>query len=110
MDLWDLPATGYAFLPDVTLLQDAANYPSCGNTSVGSAAVVNTILNTSTVAYYTGTTFNSRACFVCDEKSGYRSNTNFSERVCQSDETWSRSPIICGMLVITNTIVLYLYF
>ena len=102
VDLWNLPATGFTFLQAVSLLQDAAQYPSCGNTSTGSAVLVDRILNTATATYYTGTIPGSRACFVCDENSRYIPNTTFIERVCQSDETWSRSPIICGMLVITT--------
>ena len=101
MDLWNLPATGFTFLQAVSLLQDATQYPSCANTgSVGSAVLVDRILNTATVTYYTGTTPGSKACFVCDENSRYMPNTTFIERVCQSDQTWSGSPIICGMLVI----------
>ena len=106
MDLWNLPATSFTFLPDVNLLEDAAQYPSCHNTSsAGSAVLVDRILSTATVTYYTGTTPGSRACFTCDENSRYMPNTTFIERVCQSDATWSGSPIICGMLVITNTFV-----
>ena len=103
MDLWNLPATGFTFLQAVSLLQNAAQYPSCGNTSsAGSAVLVDRILSTATVTYYTGTTPGSRACFVCDENSRYMPNTTFIERVCQSDQTWSGSPIICGMLVVTT--------
>ena len=109
MDLWNLPATGFTFLQAVSSLQDAVQYPSCDNTSAGSAVLVDRILSTATVTYYTGITPGSRACFVCDENSRYMQNTTFIERVCQSDETWSGSPIICGMLVITNTFVLYLH-
>ena len=104
MDLWNLPATGFTFLQAVNLLQNAAQYPSCGNTSsAGSAVLVDKILSITTVTYYTGTTPGSRACFVCDENS--MPNTTFIERVCQSDATWSGSPILCGMLVITNTFI-----
>ena len=99
MELWNLPATGSTFLTDVTLLDDAAQYPSCDAGSVGSAVLVNTTLNTATVAYYSGTTPGSRACFVCDESSGYRLNsTTTTERVCRSDGSWSGSNIVCGML------------
>ena len=96
MELWNLSAAGATFLADTTLLKDAAQYPSCINGSVGSAVLVNTTLNTATVAYYSGTTPGSRACFVCDEDSGYELTNN--ERVCQSNSTWSGSPIRCGML------------
>ena len=94
MDLWDLPAVDAYFLPDVSLLDDAAQYQKCINGSVGSVVLMNTRQDTTTVAYYTGTTPGSRACFVCDKTSGYELNTN--ERVCQSTLTWSGSPIICG--------------
>ena len=97
MELWDLSATNASFLSDVSLLNDsAAQYPSCDDVSVGSAVLVNTTLNTATVAYYTGTTPGSRACFVCDESSEYELNTAINERVCQRDGTWSRSPTICS--------------
>ena len=96
MELWNLPAVGVTFLSDTLLMNDAAQYPSCDARSVGSVALMNTTLNTATVAYYTGTTPGSRACFVCDEDSGYELTNN--ERVCQSNSTWSGSPIICGML------------
>ena len=111
MNLWNLPASAFTFLPDVNLLEDATQYPSCSNTSsAGSAVLVDRILGTATVTYYTGTTPGSRACFVCDENSRYMPDTTFIERVCQSDATWSRSPIICGMLVITNTFVSFCIF
>ena len=58
---------------------------------------VNTTFNTATVAYYTGTTPGSTACFVCDKSSEYELNTAINERVCQRDGTWSRSPTICSM-------------
>ena len=96
-DLWNLPAAETNFLPDVSSLGDAAQYPSCDDSSVGSAALVNTTLNTATVAYYSGTTPGSRACFVCDEDSGYELNKATAERNCQTDGTWSGSPITCGM-------------
>ena len=95
MDLWNLPAVDASFLPDVSLLDDAAQYQKCDNGSVGSAVLMNTRQDRATVAYYTGTTPGSRACFVCDESNGYEPNTN-NERVCQSTLTWSGSPIICG--------------
>ena len=53
-----------------------------------------------TVAYYTGITPGSRACFVCDENIGYELNTTTNGRTCQSDATWSEGPITCGMYVI----------
>ena len=98
MELWDPPAADANFLFNVSLLEDAAQYPSCVDGSVGSAVLVNTTLNTATVAHYTGTTPGSRACFVCDKSSRYELITNINERVCQSDGTWSRSPTICGMI------------
>ena len=91
-------ATGNSFLSNVRLLNEAARYESCNDGSVGSAVLKNTTLNTATVAYYTGTTPGSIACFVCDEESGYALNTTNSMRVCQSDGTWSRSPTTCGEL------------
>ena len=103
MELWNLSAADANFLSDVTLLDDAAQYPSCINGSVGSAALMNTTLNTATVAYYTGTTPGSMACFVCDEDSGYELTNN--ERVCQSNSTWSGSPIMCGMLYVVHSLL-----
>ena len=50
-DLWNLAAaTDATLLSDVSLLDDAAQYPSCDAGSVGIAALVNTTLNTATVA------------------------------------------------------------
>ena len=95
MDLWNLPAVDASFLPDVSLLNDAAQYQKCDNGSVGSAVLMNTRQDTAAVAYYTGTTPGSTACFVCDGSSGYELTAN--ERVCQSNSTWSGSPITCGM-------------
>ena len=95
MELWDLSAAGVTLMSDVSLLDDAAQYPSCDDESVGSAVLVNTTLSTATVAYYTGTTAGSTACFVCDRNSGY---TPTAERTCQTNGTWSGNPIICGML------------
>ena len=94
MELWNLPATDATFLSDVSLLENAAQYPSCDDSSVGSVVLRNTTLNTATVAYYTGTTPGSRACFICDESNGYATTT--TERVCQPEATWSGSPSICG--------------
>ena len=100
MELWDLSTTNATFLNDVSLLDDAAQYRSCVTESVGSAVLKDSGLSTSTVAYYTGITPGSRACFVCDGSSGYELNTTTNERVCQSDATWSEGPITCGMYVI----------
>ena len=97
-ELWNLQDTRFAFLPDVSSLNDAAQYPSCHNGSIGSVGLMDTTLNTATVAYYNGTTPGSTACFVCDESSGHALNTTTIERVCLSDGTWSGSPIICGTL------------
>ena len=100
MELWNLSTTNTTFLRDVSLLDDAAQYHSCVTGSVGSAVLKDSRLSTSTVAYYTGITPGSKACFVCDENSGYALNTTTNERICQSDATWSEDPIICGMCVI----------
>ena len=97
MELWDLPTAGFTFLANVSSLNDtAAWYPSCDDSSVESAVLLDTTLNTAIVAYLTGTTPGSRACLVCDEDSGYGSNTTSIVRVCQNDGTWSGSPITCG--------------
>ena len=93
MELWDLPATDAAFLTDISLLNDSVQYSSCINESVGSVVLMNTALNIATVAYYTGTTPGSTACFVCE----YQLTAN--ERICQSNSTWSGRPITCCMLV-----------
>ena len=97
-ELWNLPDTRFAFLSDLSSLGDTAQYPSCDNSSIGSVVLRDNRLNTATVAYYTGTTTGSRACFACNESSGHALNTTTSERVCLSDGTWSGSPIICGTL------------
>ena len=95
-ELWNLPATDAIYLSDVSSLNDsAAHYPNCDDASIGSAVLVNTTLNTATVAYYTGTTSGSRACFVCED--GYELSTTTTERFCQSNGLWSGKPIICGM-------------
>ena len=100
MDLWNQPSADATLLIHVSLLNDtAAQYPSCDNSSVGSAVLENTTFNTATVAYYTGTTPGSRVCFVCDESSGYEHNATTAERVCQTDGTWSGGPIVCGMYI-----------
>ena len=97
-DLWDLSAADATFLSDVSLLEDAAQYLSCDDGSVGSVVLNDNRLNTATVAYYNGATPGSTACFVCDRSSGYELNaTTTAERVCQSDGLWSGSPIVCGM-------------
>ena len=102
MELWDLPAAGFTIQTDVSLLGDeATKYPSCDDEGVGSVVLRDTTLNTATVAYYTGNSTGSRACLVCDAESGYAPNTTNNERDCQTDETWSRSSIICGMLVLS---------
>ena len=100
MELWNLPAT------NTTVSLDDADvmYASCYDGSVGNAALKNATLNTNTVAYYNGTTPDSRVCFVCDENSGYKHNTTSNERVCQSDATWSEGPIICGRLLVMGTL------
>ena len=100
MELWNLSTTNTTFLRNVNLLDDAAQYQSCVTGNVGSAVLKDSRLNTSTVAYYTGITPGSRACFVCDENGGYERNTTSSERICQSDATWSENPVTCGMYVI----------
>ena len=84
-------------MPDVSLLDDAAQYSSCDGDSVGSVALVNTTFNTATVAYYTGTTPGSRACFVCDEDSGYELNKVTAERNCQLMEHGPEVPshVVC---------------
>ena len=97
-ELWNLSATDFTFLPDVSSLDAAAQYPSCDDESVGSVALRDTTLNTATVVCYNDTTAGSTACFVCDEESEYALNTTTSERVCLSNGTWSGSPIICGTL------------
>ena len=97
-ELWDLSTVGVNFLPDVSLLHNAALYPSCDAGYIGSAVLVITTLNTTTVAYYSGITAGSTACFVCDEESGYELNPTINKRVCQRNGTWSGSPIICGTL------------
>ena len=100
MELWDLPAAGFTIQTDVSLLDDeATKYPSCDAEGVGSVVLRDIALNTATVAYYTGNSTGSRACFVCDAESGYAPNATINERDCQTDETWSRSSIVCGMLV-----------
>ena len=99
VELWNLPATGSTFLTDISLLDDVVQYRSCDAGSIGSVVLRDNRLSIATVAYYTGTTAGSRACFVCDESNGYEPNTTTTAvRVCQSDGIWSGSPIICGML------------
>ena len=98
MELWDLPANGFSFLSDVSLLDDATEYPSCDDGSVGSAVLKDTTLNIATVAYYNGNATGSRACFVCNNGSGYELNTAANVRVCQTNALWSGNSIVCGML------------
>ena len=100
MELWNLSTTNTTFLRDVSLLDDAAQYHSCVHGSVGSAVLKDIRLGTFTVAYYTGITPGSRACFVCDENGRYELNTTTNERICQSDATWSEDPITCGMYML----------
>lgn len=97
-ELWNLTATNATFVPGASLLEADTKYQNCGTGSVGSAALKDTRLNITTVAYYDGITPGSKACFVCEENSGYEQSTTTYERVCQQDATWSRSPIICGTL------------
>ena len=95
-ELWDLSAGDVLFLSDVSLLNDsAAQHPRCDDGSVGSVVLRDNILNTATVAYYTGAIPGSTACFVCDRSSEYQLNAT-NERVCLRDGTWSGSPIVCG--------------
>ena len=98
MEFWNLPANDFSFLTDVSLLNDAADYPACDDGSVGSAVLEQTTPKIATVAYYTGNLTGSRACFVCNNGSGYELNTTTNERVCQTNALWSGSSIICGML------------
>jgi len=97
-ELWNLPAAGAALLSNVSLLDDAARYPSCVDGNARSSVLVNTTLNTATVAYYIGNMTGFTACFVCDEGSGYALNTSTNERVCQRNITWSERPAVCGMI------------
>ena len=95
--LWNQPAPGVTFLSDISSLDDAAEYSSCNDSSVGSVALVNTTLNTATVAYYSGITSGSMACFVCDD--GYELNTTTTtERFCERSGLWSGNSIVCGTL------------
>ena len=98
MELWDLPANGFSFLSDVSLLDDATEYPSCDDESVGSAVLEQTTHNIATVAYYNGNATGSRACFVCNNGSGYELTTVTNVRVCQTNGLWSGSLIVCGTL------------
>ena len=107
MGLWNLSTTNTTFLGDVSLLDDAAQYHSCVTGSVGSAVLKDIRVSTSTVAYYTGITPGSKACFVCDENSGYELNTTTNERICQSDATWSEDPITCGIMLYICTNIIF---
>ena len=95
-ELWNQHAPGVTFLSDVSLLDEAAQYPSCDDRSVGSVVLVNTTLNTATVAYYTGTTPDSTVCFVCND--GYELNTTISARFCKGSGLWSGDFIACSTL------------
>ena len=97
-DFWNLSAADATFLPDVSSLNDsAAQYPSCNNDSIGSVVLMDKTLDSTTVAYYTGVTPGSRACFVCSVSSGCEPNTaTVAERACLNDGAWSGSPITCG--------------
>ena len=70
IELWDLSTTNTTFMHDVSLLDDAVQYQSCVTGSVGSVTLKDSRLSTSTVAYYTGITPGSMACFVCDVNCG----------------------------------------
>ena len=94
-ELWNLPALAAIFRNDVSLLDDAAQYPNCEDGSVGSVALENTTLNTATVAYYNGTTPGSMACFVCND--GYELNTT-EKRFCRRSGLWSGNSVVCGKL------------
>ena len=95
-ELWNVPAPGVTILSDVTLLDDPPQYSSCNDSSVGSVVLMNTTLNTTTVAYYTGTTAGSTACFVCND--GYELNATTSIRFCKGNGLWSGDSIVCGTL------------
>jgi len=96
MELWDLPVADGFLLTNISLLDDAAQYPSCNNGNMGSAVLEDATLNTVTVAYYNGITPGSSACFVCDDDSGYALDAPVNVRICQSDATWSRNSMMCG--------------
>ena len=107
MELWNLATTNATLLPNVSLLDDADQYPSCNNGSVWSAVLVDSTLNTATVAYHNGATPGLIACLVCDEYSGNEPNSAINERVCQSDVGWSNSTIICGRLFVISNLHTY---
>ena len=109
MELWDLPANGFSFWTDVSLLNDAAEYPTCDDASVGSAVLEQTTRNIATVAYYSGNATGSRACFVRNNGSGYELNSASNVRICQTNGLWSGSPIVCGMLLSKCMILLHTY-
>ena len=90
MEFWNLATTNATFLHNISLLDDADQYPSCNNGSVWNAVLVDSTLNASTVAYYNDTTPGLIACFVCDEYSGNEPNSTINESVCQSDTAWSK--------------------
>ena len=95
-ELWNQQTPGGIFLSDVMLLDDAAQYPSCDGRSVGSIVLMNSTLNTATVAYYTGTTPGSTVCFVCND--WYELNTTISARFCKGNGLWSGDSIACSTL------------
>ena len=76
----------------------AAQNPGCDAGSVESAVLRDNRFNATTVAYYSGTTPGSKACYICYKGSKYVPNTTTAVRVCLSNATWSGSPIVCGML------------
>ena len=100
MELWNLPAADGIFLPGVSSLNDTADqYPNCDDGSIGSVGLMDNRLNTATVAYYSGITTGSTACFVCDVESEYELNSTIT-RVCQPNGLWSSRPITCGMFLL----------
>ena len=101
MDFGGLSAINATFLNDTGLLDDATRYPSCVTENFRSVVLKDTALNIAIVVYYNGTTPGSRACFICD---GRELNTTINERVCQTDATWSESPVTCGMYTLLISI------
>ena len=94
-ELKNQSTAGVTFLTDASSLDDvAAQYLRC-DTGI---RMLDTKLDTATVAYYNGTTPGSRVCFICDKSKGYALNTTFNETYCQKDGTWSRSSTICGTM------------
>lgn len=105
MKLWNFSTTYTAFLNDSGLPGDAAKYQSCFTENFRSVILKDTALDVVAVVYYNGTTPGSRVCFICD---GHESNTTINERVCQSDASWSGSPIACGMCIYLS-VSLYIF-